>query len=167
MAGLSLPDTFTVAGQPLVLNGIGLRTLTIFSIQAYIVGLYLPQPSHDAQQILASTAPRVLILRFLRSASKDRIDKQYRAGEAENCGQGGCAAADQADFERLITAAPAVVRGDTSTYVFTATGVEVFANDRMIGKFANPDLAYHLLAGFIGAHPPSQELRRRLLGLPD
>ena len=167
LAGLSLPDTFTVNGRSLVLNGIGLRTLTIFSIRAYIAGLYLTQPSHDAQQILASAEPRVLILRFLRSASKARIETEYRAGEAKNCGQGGCAAADQADFERLVAAAPAVVRGDTSTYVFTATGVRVFANDRLIGDFANQDLAYHLLAGFIGSNPPSQELRRRLLGLPD
>ena len=167
LAGLSLPDTFTVAGQPLVLNGLGLRTLTIFNVRAYIAGLYLPRPSHDAQTILASAEPRVLVLRFLRSASKARIETEYREGEANNCGQGGCAVADKADFERLIAAAPAVVRGDTSTYVFTATGVQVFANDRLIGNFANPDLAYHLLAGFIGAHPPSPELRRRLLGLPD
>lgn len=167
LAGLSLPDTFTVHGQSLVLNGLGLRTLTIFSIRAYIAGLYLPQPSHDAQQILTSAQPRVLILRYLRSASKARVETEYRTGEARNCGQGGCAASDEADFERLVAAAPAVVRGDTSTYIFTAAGVQVFANERLIGDFANKDLAYHLLAGFIGSHPPSQDLRRRLLGLPD
>lgn len=167
LAGVSLPDSYTVNGQSLVLNGLGLRTLTIFSIRAYVAGLYLTRPSHDAQQILASPEPRVLVLKFLRSASKERIETQYRAGEAENCGHGGCAASDQTDFERLVAAAPAVVRGDTSTYVFSATGVRVFANDRLIGDFANSDLAYHLLAGFIGSHPPSPELRRRLLGLPD
>ncbi|WP_428540061.1 chalcone isomerase family protein [Rhodopila sp.] len=166
LAGMSLPDTYSVNGQSLVLNGLGLRTLTILSIRAYIAGLYLPQPSHDATQILASGEPRVLILRFLRSASKARIEAEYRAGERENCGQGGCAASDKADFERLIAVAPAVERGDTSTYVFTTSGVRVFANQRLIGDFANKDLAYHLLAGFIGPHPPSQQLRRRLLGLP-
>ena len=167
LAGMSLPDSYIVDGQSLVLNGLGLRTLTIFAIRAYIAGLYLPRPSHDATQILASGEPRVLILRFLRSASKARIETEYRAGERTNCGQGGCAAADKADFERLIAAAPAVERGDTSTYVFTTAGVQVFANQRLIGNFANKDLAYHLLAGFIGPHPPSQQLRRRLLGLPE
>jgi hypothetical protein len=119
LAGASLPDSYKVDGQTLVLNGIGLRTLTIFDIRAYIAGLYLTRPSHDAEQIFKSSGPKVIILRFLRDASKERVEKQYRAGEEENCGAGGCAPSDQADFERLVAAAPAVNAGDTSTYVFT------------------------------------------------
>ena len=108
LAGVTLPDTYTVDGKSLVLNGIGVRTLTIINVRAYVAGLYLPQPSHDARQIFASPGPKV-----------------------------------------------------------TAKGVRVLANDRVIGDFANKDLAYRLLAGFIGDHPPSQELRRQLLGLPE
>ena len=166
LAGVTLPDSYTVDGQPLVLDGIGLRTLTIFNIRAYVAGLYLPRPSHDARQILDSPGPKAIILKFIRGASKQRIEKQYRAGEETNCGNGECAPTDRSDFEALVAAAPAVQPGDTSTYVFTANRVRVFANNRMIGDFANGDLAYQLLAGFIGDHPPSQELRRQLLGLP-
>ncbi|MDR3533259.1 MAG: chalcone isomerase family protein, partial [Rhodopila sp.] len=149
-----------------VLNGIGLRTLTIFNIKAYVAGLYLAQPSHDAQQILASPGPKVIVLQFLRAGSKERVERQYRAGEMVNCGEGGCDPSDQGDFERLVAAAPAVNVGDRSIYIFTPQGVRVYANDKLIGDFANRDLAYRLLAGFIGNHPPSQELRRQLLGLP-
>jgi long-chain acyl-CoA synthetase len=166
LAGVTLPDTYTVDDHTLVLNGLGLRTLTIFAIRAYVAGLYLPQPTHDAQQILASTTPKVIILKFIRGASKERIERQYRAGEAVNCGDGGCDPADEGDFEHLVAVAPAVKPGDTSTYVFTATSVRVFANDRMIDEFHNRDLAYRLLSGFIGNRPPSQDLRRGLLGLP-
>jgi hypothetical protein len=162
----TLPDTYTVNGQPLVLNGIGLRTLTFFKIRAYVAGLYLPWPSHDAQQILASPESKVVLLKFVHGASKQRVQKQYREGESVNCGSGGCNPSDEADFERLVAAAPAVSPGDTSTYVFTPQRVQVFANDRLIDEFSNPDLAYRLLSGFIGNHPPSQDLRRRLLGLP-
>ena len=165
LAGATLPDSYPVDGQNLVLNGIGLRTLTIFNVKVYVVGLYLPRPSHDAQQILASPGPKVILLKFLRSGSKAQVEKQYREGEARNCGNGGCAVSNQADFERLVAAAPGVNAGDTSTYIFTSRGVRVLANTRLIGDFANPDLAYHLLAGFIGANPPSQELRSSLLGL--
>jgi hypothetical protein len=165
-AGATLPDNYPVNGQSLVLNGIGLRTLTFLGIHAYVAALYLPRPNHDPLQILASPGPKVLVLKFLHDASKARIEKQYRAGEAENCGNGGCAPSDRGDFERLVAAAPAVNAGDTTSYVFTSGGVQVFANDRMIGDFANPDLARHLLEGFIGNHPPSPELRRQLLGLP-
>jgi len=166
LAGVTLPDRYPVDGRSLVLNGIGLRTLTIFRVKVYVAGLYLQQPTHDPQQILASPGSKVILLQFLHAGSKADVEKEYRAGEARNCGDGSCAASNQADFERLVAAAPAVNVGDTSTYVFTERGVRVYANNRLIGDFANPDLAYHLLAGFIGVHPPSQELRSSLLGLP-
>jgi hypothetical protein len=166
LEGETLPDSYTVDGQTLVLNGIGLRTLTIFHIEAYVAGLYLPQSSHDAARILASSEPKVILLKFIRGASKQRVEQQYREGEANNCGNGECAPSDQTDFERLVAAAPAVNAGDTSTYIFTTMGVRVLANNRLIGDFADHDLAYRLLSGFIGSRPPSPELRRGLLGLP-
>jgi hypothetical protein len=167
LAGMTLPDSYPVEGQTLVLNGIGLRTLTIFHIKAYVAGLYLVRPSHDAREILRSAESKVVILKFIRAASKERVETQYRAGEAANCGHGECAPSDQADFEKLIAAAPAVKPGDTFTYIFTNRRVRVFANDRVMGDFADRDLAYRLLSGFIGDHPPSADLRRQLLGLPE
>lgn len=164
--GETLPDTYAVDGQTLVLNGLGLRTLTIFRIGAYVAGLYLTRPNHDAQQILASPDPKVLILKYVHGASKQRVENHYRAGEAMNCGNSGCAASDAADFEHLIAVVPAVKPGDTTTFIFSGPHVQVLANDRLIDEFTNPDLAYHLLAGFIGDRPPSQQLRRQLLGLP-
>ncbi len=164
LEGVTLPDTFTVDGHTLKLNGIGLRTLTIFNVRIYVAALYLQQPSHDAQQILSSPGDKVILLHFLHSGSKADVEKEYRLGEANNCGSGGCDPADQADFERLVAAAPAVKDGDTSTYIFTSRGVRVLANGALVGDFANKDLAYHLLAGFIGDHPPSPSLRAHLLG---
>ena len=164
--GVTLRDTYPMNGQTLVLNGIGLRTLTIFKVKIYVAGLYLAQRSHDAQQILASPGPKVLVLRFLHAGSKAEVEKEYRAGEAQNCGNGECAPTDETDFERLVAAAPAVEPGDTTTYIFTGAGVQVYANQTLIGNFANKDLAYRLLAGFIGDHPPSPELKQALLGLP-
>jgi hypothetical protein len=42
----------------------------------------------------------------------------------------------------------------------------VLANNQLVGDFADRDLAYRLLSGFIGPRPPSPDLRRGLLGLP-
>lgn len=167
LSGATLPDTYVADGQTLVLNGVGLRTLTIFRVKAYIAGLYLQRPSHDAQQILASPGIKVIVLKFLHSGSKEQIEKQFREGEAKNCGEGGCAKSDEADFEKLVAAAPAVEVGDTSTYIFTPKRVRVLANNRVIADFANADLSYHLLAGFIGPRPPSEDLRDRMLGLQE
>ena len=48
----------------------------------------------------------------------------------------------------------------------TARGLTVLANNQPIGEYTNKDLAYRILEGFIGAHPPSTELRSELLGQP-
>lgn len=164
LAGVSLPDSFPVDGQTLVLNGLGLRTLTIFNIRAYVAGLYLSRESHNAHEILASSGPKVIVMHFLHTGSKAQVEREFRVGESRNCGDGSCARSDEADFERLVASAPAVNVGDTFTYIFTDGGVRMLANDRLLGDFANRDLAYHLLAGFIGDHPPSEALRSGLLG---
>jgi hypothetical protein len=167
LEGATLPDSVTADSQKLVLNGIGLRAVTLFRIKAYIAGLYLLSPSHDSAQILASQGPKVIVLKFLRAVSKDRIERQFRQGEEENCGNGECDPADEADFERLMAAAPARETGDTFTYFITDKGLRMFANDQEMFVSSNRDLAYRLLIGFIGEHPPTPELRRAMLGLPD
>ena len=165
IGGVGLPDTYPVGGQTLVLNGIGIRTLTIFNVRAYVAGLYLPRKSQDAGTIMAEAGPKVVLMQFLHSASKAQVEKQYREGEANNCGHGECSQADAADFERLVAATPGAEVGDTLTYVITQSGLRVLANNRPIGEFANPDLAQRILAGFIGSKPPSEDLKAHLLGL--
>lgn len=164
LAGTTFPDTYPVDGQSLALNGLGLRTLTILNVRVYVVGLYLAQRSRDAQQIMASNTPKVLLLQFLHSASKEQIERQFHAGEMVNCGRGGCDAADQADFDRFVAAAPAVNVGDTFTFVLSRRGVRFYANNRLLAESDKPDLGRLFLLGFIGDHPPSPDLRSGLLG---
>ncbi len=166
LGGATLPDTYPVGGRSLVLNGIGLRTLTVFQVKVYAAALYVGQKSDDPREILSSAGPKVILLQFLHAASKSDIEKHYREGEQRNCGQGGCNAADAADFEHMIAATPAMAVGDTLTYVVTPRDVRVLVNNKSVGDYANPDLGLRLLSGFIGPTPPSEELKRALLGAP-
>lgn len=160
-----MPDTYTVNGQTLRLNGAGLRTLTVFEVSVYVAALYVPQPSHDAATIEAEPGIKVIVLHFLHDATKAQVEAQFRKGEQENCGNGECNPADLPDFERLTAASPAVKAGDTSTYIYMPGRVRVLANDRLLGEFAGADLSGRLLKGFIGPHPPSESLRAALLGV--
>ncbi len=163
--GITLPDHYQVGGQSLVLNGIGVRTVTLLNVRIYVAGLYLPQPNHDAAQILGSTGPKVILLQYLHGGSKTEVQEEYRKGEQVNCGGGGCAQADAGDFDRLVAAAPGVKVGDTTTYIITNQGLQVLANNAPIGNFTNKDLGFRILSGFIGPHPPMESLKSRLLGL--
>ena len=51
---------------------------------------------------------------YLKSESEAAIERQFRAGEQANCGDGGCDTADQADFDRIVASAPSVDVGDTA-----------------------------------------------------
>ncbi len=163
-SGYTLPDTYPSAGQTLVLNGMGLRTLTIFNVRVYVAGLYVAQKSPDAKAIFASRTPKIVLMQFLHTASKADIEKQYREGETKNCSHGECAPADEGDFEKLIAATPAAAVGDTLTYICTTAGLRVLFNNKEIASFANPDLALRILIGFIGDKPPSEDLKAHLLG---
>lgn len=165
ISGLSLPDTYPLAGQTLVLNGLGIRTLTIFKVKVYLAGLYVAQRSRDARAILASPGPKVVLMQFLHKASKEDVEKQYREGEAKNCGHGECNPSDKGDFERLIALTPGAAVGDTLAYVCTQRGLRVLFNNKPVADIANPDLATRILAGFIGNNPPSEDLKARLLGI--
>ena len=164
ISGLSLPDTYPLGGQTLMLNGLGIRTLTIFKVKVYLAGLYLAQRSRDARAILASPGSKVVLMQFLHAASKADVEKQYREGEAKNCGHGECNPSDKDDFERLIALTPGAAVGDTLTYICTQRGLRVLYNTKPVADIANPDLALRILAGFIGNNPPSEELKAHLLG---
>ena len=53
--GVELPDTLTIQGQPLLLNGSGVRTK--FRISIYAGGLYLQQRVSDPQAVIDATSP--------------------------------------------------------------------------------------------------------------
>ncbi len=164
ISGYSLPDTYPLGGQTLVLNGLGIRTLTILRVKVYVAGLYLAQRSRDARAILAAPGPKVIVMQFLHKASKEDVEKQYREGEAKNCGHGECNPSDKDDFERLITLTPGAAVGDTLTYICTQRGLRVLFNTKPVADIANPGLATRILAGFIGNYPPSDDLKAHLLG---
>jgi hypothetical protein len=165
IAGVDIPDTYQIDGQTLVLNGSALRTLTFLHIKIYVAALYVPQKTNDPQAILASRGPKVVVVHYIHGGSKEQVESRYREGEMENCGDGGCDKALEADFERLVAAAPAVQPGDSTAFVVTDKGLRVSFNGRPLEHYGQPALGNLILSGFIGAHPPSPEFRAYMLGL--
>ena len=61
--GVSLPDTQWSNGKNLLLNGIGLRTYSVFSIHIYVAGLYLEHLNDNANAIIESSESKLLEIR--------------------------------------------------------------------------------------------------------
>ena len=71
LSGVTMPETVTVNGTELVLNGMALRKKMVFKV--YVAGLYLPSRTSDAEAILGADAPRQIVLHFLRGVDKGKM----------------------------------------------------------------------------------------------
>ena len=162
--GITFPPTEPVDGHVLHLNGVGVRTATIFRIHVYLAALYVEHPSHDSNAIEAPNEIKTLFLEFLRSASKERVQNSIRQSEAAYCKATRCPASDAQDIEQFVAKFPAVKRGDYVTYVFSPDGLRVLMNNIPLVSFNNPDFARRFLDSFIGPHATVPALRNALLG---
>jgi len=163
--GVSMPELLQQAGKPLRLNGLGLRTYSVFSVHIYVAGLYLEQPSGDAESILHSDATKLLVIHFVHDVDAERAREAWVTGFRENC-RAPCRLPGH-DLERFLAAVPSFRRGDESTLLFTGHAVEVAVNGQVLGSIADPDFARTILATFIGPIPSTEPLKRGLLGRPD
>lgn len=155
--------TFALPTKELVLNGTGIRKATLFKVHVYEASLYLTNKSSDANAILASSEPKKMDLRFVRSVDGSDIADAWETGFKKNC-ETACAAAEPA-LKQLKAAMTDVKEGDRQTYSFDAKGVSYSLNGKQIVQITNPDFGKVLLSMWIGKEPPNADLREGLLGL--
>ena len=161
LAGVALPETATLDGAMLHLNGIGLRTYSLLRIHIYVAGLYLEHPSHDANSILESPERKLLVVRFVHDVDIKGAREAWRDGFDKNC-LAPCHLAP-ADVERFLAAIPAMRAGDSSTLAFTREELKITLNGHTLGTITDPVFSRAVLATFIGPEPPTAELKRELL----
>jgi hypothetical protein len=163
MDGVSLPETQMADGTQMQLNGIGVRTFSIFGIRIYVAGLYLEQRNDNSDSILRSSEKKLLDIRFLHDVDAAHAREAWQDGFAKNC-LAPCDL-DPRDVQRFLAAIPPMHKGDTSTLLFTSKGVKITLNGRPIGEINDRPFAAAVLATFIGPEPPTHRLKSELLGL--
>jgi len=160
---VTFPDSVKAGNAELLLNGLGLRKATMFNVKVYVAGLYLPQKSSDAGQILAANRPWRLELRFVRDVGVSDIRNAWQEG-FENSAPDKLAALQP----RIDTLKAAMIDFKTGqSLVFAndpATGVTVAANGAPGQPIAGADFATGLLAIWLGPKPPNADLKTGLLG---
>lgn len=80
--GVKLEDTADVGGSKLQLNGAGIRTKIIFKV--YVAGVYLPQKTTSAQDVIAGAGPKRISLTFLRNLEGSDMSKAFVEGIEAN-----------------------------------------------------------------------------------
>jgi len=161
VAGVTLPDTVSVEGKTLKLNGAGLRTKMVFKV--YVAGLYLETPSKDAATVISSDQVRRMHLSILRSLDRSKITEAISEGFEKN--SKAQLPALKARLDRLNSMIPNVEKGDQIllTYV-PGRGTVVSAKNVEKGVIEGKDFADALFSVWLGANPVQPDLKKGLLG---
>lgn len=162
IAGVKLPDTASVGGQNLVLNGAALRTK--FFIKVYAAGLYLPAKQKDAKAILAADSPRRMLMHFIYGVGPEKINEAWEEGLAANTPN--ASAELQGQFKQLTGWMEEVEEGDELAFTYVpGTGTEVVVKGKVKGTIPGKAFADALLACWIGAEPaPGADFKKGVLG---
>jgi len=159
LAGVELPDTETVDGTKLVLNGMGLRQATALRVKAYVGGLYLEERSSDPDTVINSRQVKRVTMKFLRN-----IDgHQLASGWADSLRKVGGKAMEPSitHFTSLIGS---VKKGDTMSFTWRpGTGVEVTERGRVRGTVPGDDFARSLFTVWFGPQAADPNLKRGML----
>lgn len=161
VAGVKMPDTVTVDGKTLKLNGMGLRTKVMFKV--YVAGLFLETTSHDAAAVIAADQVKQIELSILRKLSGAQITDAIVEGFQRN--SKAQMPALSARLDKLKAWIPDVDKGDTIglTYV-PGKGTVVSAGTSEKGVIEGKDFSDALLSVWLGSNPAQEDLKKKLLG---
>lgn len=162
LAGVTLPDSSTVGGQPVTLNGLGLREKFLFDI--YVGGLYLTKTTHDGAAAIAADEPKKVVMHFVYSKV---THQQMIDSFEEQFGQLPAAAAQRANIEKIESWVPAeITAGKELIFEYTpGVGTSMFVGSQKMGTIPGTDFMKLVFSIYVGPHPPTEDLKRGMLGL--
>ncbi len=165
---VTMPDSLTVDGHTLVLNGMGMRFVVKFGldINVYVGALYLEKKSTDSDAILNSDGVKRLVMHYVRSVDRDPILDAFHSAYDNSC----FVACDKKE-DQFAKFAPYIVevrKGNECVLTFYKDKVEVDTNGPYGKKATITDaaLSRNLLSVFINKKsPPGKKFREGLLGI--
>lgn len=157
-----------VAGEKLVLNGVGLRAVAW--LKGYVAALYLPHKATQPEAVLAMAGPKRLQLRMLQEVSTQEFVKAFDRGVKRNTPEAelGTLQDRMQQFDALVSALGKVRKGDVVDLDFVPGQGLLFSHNgqRRGPAIAGDDFYDALLRVFIGAKVSDAELKAGLLGGP-
>ena len=161
--GVTAPDTVTVGGSDLVLNGMGIRRATLLQAKIYVGSLYLPEKSKDGGHILATDRPWQLVLRFVRDVDISDMRDALEVGLSKAAGDKLVALSQS--IETLKASKVDFKKGQYLSFTSDPTnGVAVDVNGAGGPTIRGADFSLALLSMWIGAEPRDAGLKAGLLG---
>lgn len=166
VGSVKVPETVTVGGKALVLNGAGQRQ--IFVIKVYVAALYVEKKSTSAAEILAATGPKRVTLYVQREIDSDEFGQLLITSMNKNSTKEEKAkvVSQTTKFGEIFADQGIVKKGDVTTLDWIpGKGTLVSVNGKPIGDYL-PDLAFNqaVMRIWLGGNPPQANLKSAMLG---
>lgn len=167
LEGVKVPDTVSVAGQTLTLNGVGLRTRVFFKV--YVAALYVGSRSTQADAVITQPGAKRVSFSLKRTVDAETFAKTFNEGIRERSTPEQVAAMKERmdKFDALILSMKEVKEGDVVFLDFVpSTGTTISVNGKAVGDAVPGDDLYRAILGlFVGAKPVQDSLKAGLLGV--
>lgn len=162
IAGISFDSSISKDDTLLKLNGVGLRTATIFGIKVYAMGIYLENTSNDPVKVIYDQGAKLVVMKFLRSVSGDKLADAWISGVKKNFSN-----ASQVEFQILTysKAMPDVEEGDELEIYFKGDLFLTYLNGKLISEMEGKIVQQAILSCWFGDHPPNKSLKKGLLSI--
>lgn len=163
IGGAVLPDTLTAGTEKLTLNGAGLRKK--FFVKVYAGGLYLTEPSGNADAVIAGDAPMAIRMHFIYDGvSSEKLVGAWNEGFA--AATGGNTSPIQSGIDKFNSFFNREAKeGDFFDILYTPEqGVRVYRGDRLQGVIPGLDFKRALFGIWLGAEPADEGLKEGMLG---
>ena len=158
--GVTFPDTATVGGKSVQLNGMGVRVAFVF-VKVYVAGLYLEQKTGDAQAAVQTDEAKRMVLQFLREVTHDEMVDAMKEGFAHTA---SAALAPQVEQFSAFFTEPLPEASQTSFDYAPGTGTTVTISGKTRGTIPGADFMQALFGIWLGAEPADADLKAGLLG---
>jgi hypothetical protein len=165
--GVKFEPSIQLGGQPLQLNGVGVRTRAFFKV--YAAGLYVPTKSNSAPALLGQKGPRRVAIGMLRNVDADSFAGALNDGLKANLGEQQLAGF-KAQIETLnanVKSVGELKKGDQVNFDFTPeAGTRIYVNGQPRGAAIPGESFYEaVLRVWIGDKPADADLKKGMLGV--
>jgi len=169
VAGVKFPETVSVGGHELKLNGAGVRTKLVFKV--YALGFYLQERKSTVADVLAAPGPRRIRIVAMRDLSSDDFGMAFMKGLNDNV-----AAEERTKllpqtkaFGEMFAQFPGLKKGDELVVDWNpSSGSQSYLNGKKVGE-SLPDQAFFnaIMRIWIGNKPVDSSLKPKLLWSPE
>ncbi len=159
LSSISMPDTATVGGKALVLNGMGLREK--YFIDIYVGGLYLPEKTTSDRTAIDSDVPKRIEMGFVyNEVTAQQLKDSFDESLAKLPNKGSVSA----DFAKLNGMMETVNSGDRIVFDYVpGTGTTITVKGSKKGTIAGAEFMKALWQVYLGSSPPTAKLKRGML----